>query len=359
MTRQELEDLRIGAPSRAVYDQVKARWDGMAKPLDGMGRFEELTARMGAVFGTPEFQIGKKSVLVLCADNGIVAEGISQSGQEVTAAVARSMGRGESSVCRLAKRAGADVIPVDLGIHSSEAIPGVLDRKILQGTRDFLKEPAMTEGETLAAVRAGMELALDCKERGYQLLAVGEMGIGNTTTTSAVAAALTGCPVEAITGRGAGLDDAGLRRKRQVISQALEQYGLGPEDPLRVLSTVGGLDLAGMVGIYLGGALARIPVVLDGVISVAAALAAEKLKPGVREYLIPSHKSKEPAAGRLLQQLGLDPVLDAGMALGEGTGAVMMFALLDLAMALYQNQTLFADMELEPYVRFETGEKED
>lgn len=352
MTRDELEQITIEKPSETIFRQIKAQWDHMAKPLDGMGRFEELTAQIGAVLGCAQFDICKKAVIVLCADNGIVAEGISQSGQEVTAAVASAMGKHMSSVGRMASFIGADVIPVDIGINQAQQIKGVLDRRIARGTRNFRQEPAMTEAEVLAAIQIGIELAASLKEQGYHLLATGEMGIGNTTTSSAVAAALTGCAAEEITGRGAGLSDEGLQRKQQVIKEALEHYQLKPEETLRILESVGGLDLAGMAGVCIGGAISHIPVVMDGVISVTAALVAERLKPGVRDFLIASHKSREPAAEKMLEELQLHPVIDASLALGEGTGAVMMFTLLDMAMNLYQKQTTFADIKVEQYTRF-------
>lgn len=352
MTGRELESLRIEAPSKEIFSQIKSEWDKMAKPLDGMGRFEELTAQIGAVHRKKQLDLHKKAVVVMCADNGIVEEGISQSGQDVTLAVSSFMGKNRTSVGIMAESIGADVIPVDIGINHRGKIEGVLDRKVALGTKNFMEEPAMTEQETLAAIQAGMELAASCKEKGYGLIAAGEMGIGNTTTASAVAAALTGCEVSEITGRGAGLSDAGLWKKRQAIAAALEKYQLKREETLRILETVGGLDIAGMTGLFIGGALCHLPVVMDGVISAVAALAAQRLKPGVRDYLIPSHKSREPAAGLMLKELQASPVIDASLALGEGTGAVMMFALIDMAMALYQKQTLFSDIGVEQYTRF-------
>ena len=209
----------------------------------------------------------------------------------------------------------------------------------------------MTEEETVRAIAAGIELVRDCRERGYRLLATGEMGIGNTTTSSAVTAALLQCEAEEVTGRGAGLTDQGLTRKQQVVRTALETYDLWHADAFTVLQTVGGLDIAGLTGMCIGGALWHMPVVLDGVISMAAALVAERLFPGVREYLIPSHLGKEPAAGKLADALHLSPVIHAGMALGEGTGAVMMFSLLDMAMSIYGQSATFSEIEVEAYKR--------
>ena len=283
-TRQELAQIRITAPEEAVRSLVKKHWDTLAKPLDGMGSFETITAQIGAILGTEQIDLRKKGVLIFCADNGIVEEGVSQTGQEVTLAVAKSMARKGSSVCKMAQSIGAETIPVDIGINSEESIPGVLDRKVRPGTRNFLKEPTMTEEETVRAIVTGIELVQDCKEKGYGLLATGEMGIGNTTTSSAVTAALLQCEAEEVTGRGAGLTDQGLTRKQQVVRTALETYDLWHADAFTVLQTVGGLDIAGLTGMCIGGALWHIPIVLDGVISMAAALVAERLFPGVREW---------------------------------------------------------------------------
>lgn len=351
-TREDLEQLKIEPPDEKIYREIKSRWDGLAKPLDSLGDFEPLLTRIGAINQDVTLDIGKKAVIAMCADNGIVEEQISQSGQEVTAKVAAAMGKKTSSVCRMAAVVGADVIPVDIGINQKEEISGVLPCKVAYGTKNFLKEPAMTEEETLRAIETGIKLAADCKSRGYRLLATGEMGIGNTTTSSAMAAAMLPCAVPDITGKGAGLSDAGLCHKIEVIEQALERYELKENETFRILSTVGGLDIAGLTGVFIGGAVSRIPVVIDGVISAVAALTAERLVPGVRDYVIPSHKSREPAAERILKALGAVPVIDAGMALGEGTGAVLMFGLLDTARAIYGERITFADIDMEPYRRF-------
>ena len=351
-TRDELEQIRIEPPDEQIRGNVQRHWDAIAKPLDGMGRFEKLIAQIGAITRTEQVTLSKKAVLMFCADNGIVEEGISQSGQDVTTAVAVSMGKKQSSVCRMAKVAGADTFPIDIGINSTEEIQGVLNRKIRCGTRNFRKEPAMTEQEMIRAIATGIELVRQCRQQGYDILATGEMGIGNTTTSSAVTAALLQEPAERVTGRGAGLNDAGLQRKRRIITEAIKKYDLEHADALTILKTVGGLDLAGLTGMCIGGALYRVPIVLDGVISMAAALTAERLVPGTKAYLLPSHKGKEPAAALLADALGMEPVIDGGLALGEGTGAVMMFSLLDLAMSIYEANTTFSEIQVEQYTRF-------
>ena len=344
--------MEIVPPDEAIQQQIKKNWDSLAKPLDGLGMFETIFARIGAMQGNIVPDIRRKAVLVMCADNGIVEEHISQSGQEVTAAVTANLGIHNTSVCKMAKKAGAEVIPVDIGVNTETEFSGVRECKVRMGTRNFREEPAMTEAEAEQAIAVGMELVRECKEAGYTLLGTGEMGIGNTTTSAAMAAALLGVSAETVTGRGAGLSDAGLLHKQQIVQEALEKYRLTKEEPMRILCTVGGLDIAGLCGVFLGGAKYHVPIVADGVISAVAALTAERLAPGTREYVIPSHRGKEPASDLLMRELQLNPVIDAGLALGEGTGAVMMFSLLDLAMTLYESGATFGDFEIEQYERF-------
>ena len=351
-TREGLEKLKVKAPDKEIRKNVLSNFDHVAKPIDGLGRFEALTAQIGAIQGTEIIDISQKAVIIMCADNGIAREGISQSGQEVTLAVVRSMANKKSSVGKMAEIVGVDTIPVDIGVNHKDSIPGVLDRKISLGTRNFRNEPAMTEEEAIKAIFTGIEMVFDCKEKGYKILATGEMGIGNTTTSSAVTVALLGCEVAEVTGRGAGLSDEKLVHKQRIISEAIDKYELKEADALQILETVGGLDLAGLTGVCIGGALYHVPIVLDGVISMVAALLAERIVPGTKEYLIPSHKGKEPAAERLAKELGVEPVIDGNMALGEGTGAVMMFSLLDIALSVYEDRTTFSDIKIEQYERF-------
>ncbi len=351
-TAEDLKKLTVDQPDEKIYKKVLDNWDRVAKPLDGMGRFETLTAQIGAIQGTEQMDISRKAVLILCADNGIVEEGISQSGQEVTLAVAKNMGKNKSSVGKMAAFAGIDTIPVDIGINCAGAIPGVVNRKVCRGTRNFRREPAMTRKEAVQAIYTGIEMVSHCREKGYGILATGEMGIGNTTTSSAVAAALLGCQAAEVTGRGAGLEDERLAHKQSVIEQAIEKYGLKEADPMVILEAVGGLDIAGLAGVCIGGGLFHIPIVLDGVITMTAALVAERLVPGTKAYLIPSHRGKEPAAEKLARELGLEPVIVGNMALGEGTGAVMMLSLLEMALCVYREGAAFSDISIRQYERY-------
>lgn len=362
--RMLIRDLLTGRRQIEPVDEVcrrevKGRWDKTAKPLDSLGRFEELTAAIGAAQRTADIDIQKKTLIVMCADNGIVEEGISQSGPEVTRAVSEAMGKRCSNVCKMAAKAKIEVCPVDIGIAGEVPVEGLLQKKVRPGTRNFAKEPAMTAEETVQALQVGMDVAMKAIRGGSRLLCIGEMGIGNTTTSAAVAAALLHCPAETMVGRGAGLDDGRLQKKVQVVSEAIGRYQLYRAEPLEVLAAVGGLDIAGMAGVIIGGACGHVPVVLDGVISCVAALLAVRLFPKVRGYLLASHQSKEPAAAQIIKELGLSAVIDGQMALGEGTGAVMLCTLLDLALTLYEKPLTFGDIQIDSYTRFATGENKE
>ena len=344
-----MEKLKIIPPDAQIYAQVKASWDKIAKPLDGLGQFETMFAQIGAITGSSSLSIEKKVILTMCADNGIVAEGVSQSGQKVTAVVAGFMGQQASSVGKMARRAGVDVIPVDIGINTKETLPGVRDCKVMQGTRDFLQEPAMTEEEALQALSVGIDLVRECKDKGYQLIGTGEMGIGNTTTSSMLVAALTGRTAEEVTGRGAGLTSEGLVRKINAIKKAIALNNPDRSDAIDVLAKVGGLDIAGMAGVFIGGAALGMPVVMDGFISCVSALIAMRICPAARDYILASHVSNEPAAHLILENMGKEAIIHADMCLGEGTGAVALFPILDLAAAVYHSMSTFDDIHVEQY----------
>lgn len=327
----------------------KKHWDQIAKPLNGLGLLEKSITRIVAIQQNEQISIAKKAVVVMCADNGIVAEGVTQSGSEVTAIVAENMAQGIASINRMADMAGADVIPVDIGIAGTVNHPGLINRKVSQGTNNFFKCQAMTREQTLTAILSGIQLVGELKEQGYQLLATGEMGIGNTTTSSAVSAVLLGRPADQLTGKGAGLSSAGMARKIQVIKEAITLHNPEPADPIAVLSAVGGLDIAGLTGVILGGALHRIPIVLDGVISLTAALAAKRICPFCAMYMLASHLGKEPASKFMIAELELEPVIYADLALGEGTGAVLLFPMLDMVNQVYMENTTFADIHIGAY----------
>lgn len=327
--------------------QAQQRWDRVAKPLNSLGQLEKLIVQIAGVQNTADVRIDKRCALVFCADHGVVAEGVSQSGSDVTALVAQSVAEGSANVNLMAAVSNTDVFAVDMGML--RAVHGTIDKRIAAGTQNMALGPAMTREQAKAAVQAGYELVGEMKNRGYQLIATGEMGIGNTTASAAMACALLGCAPEELTGRGAGLSDAGLKRKRETIARALETNQPAAKDPLDVLAKVGGFEIAGMVGAFLGGMQHGMPVIMDGVISAVAALTAVRMKPQAREFILPSHISREPAMARIMDELGMLPILHADMALGEGTGAVALIPLLDMALKVYHGPHTFDDLGMAAY----------
>lgn len=355
MTKEELCKLHIEPLYETEQQKTRTRLDAIAKPLDGLGQFEKLLVQIAGITGTDEIRIDKRAILAMCADNGIVAEGVTQTYGDVTAIVAVNMATGRSSVNRMAAVGGTEVFATDVGIATEVNCDNLRNRKVRKGTADFLKETAMREAEALQAIEEGILWVRECKEQGYQILGTGEMGIGNTTTSTAVGCALLGLTPEEVTGRGAGLDDAGLARKKTVIARAIKKYDLYGKDALTVLRTVGGLDIAGIAGIFIGGALYRVPIVLDGMITAVAALVADRLVPGTRAFMLASHLSKEPITRRIMEELDLHPVIQADLALGEGTGAAMLFPLLDMALTVYRENDSFDEMQIDAYERFENN----
>lgn len=338
-------------PSAAAWAEACARWDRVAKPLGSLGALEDLIAQIAGIQRTADISLAPRCALVFCADHGVTAEGVAQSGSEVTALVACSIVEGTSNVSLMARIAGADVFAVDIGMAGDA--PGTIQRKIARGTANMALGPAMTREQAEQAVRTGMDLVGEMKGLGYRLIATGEMGIGNTTAGAAVICALLGLTPEKVVGRGAGLSDEGLHRKVNAVGRALTVNRPDPSDGLDVLAKVGGFEIAGMAGAFLGGMVHGVPVVIDGAISAAAALAAVRLCPEVRDFLLPSHMSREPAARFVFDALGLRPVLDADLALGEGTGAVLLFPLLDAAAAVYAGPHTFVRLGMTPYQRQE------
>ncbi len=330
-------------------DEARKRWNSLAKPLGSLGLLEDTIVQIAALTGNVDVDLSRRALLVFCADNGVVAQGVTQSDSSVTVAVAQALAAGESTVCHMARVARCQVIPVDMGILDFPGAPGVLDRRVRNGTADITQGPAMSREECIRAIEVGMELVREQKSAGVSILAAGEMGIGNTTTSSAVVSVLLGRPPKEMTGRGAGLSDQGLRRKIAAIEQAVKINTPDANDPVDVLSKVGGLDLAALCGVYLEGGSYRLPVLLDGFISTAAALCAVRLRPETSAALIASHVSAEPAGALLLEALGKKPLITAQMRLGEGSGAVAALPLLDMALAVYSSGHTFGKMGLEPY----------
>lgn len=330
-------------------NKAKKQWDSIAKPLFGLGRFEEIIIKIAGITGDSEVNILKKAVVVMCSDNGIVEEGVTQTDKSVTKIVAENIANGVASVAKMAQNANADVFAVDIGIASDTDCNKILHKKISYGTHNFLKQPAMSEEEVIDAIKVGIEIVKNLKDKGYSIIATGEMGIGNTTTSSAMASTMLNLEVEKTTGRGAGLDDNGFKRKKEVILSALNKYHLNQYDTLNILKTVGGLDIAGLVGVFIGGAIYRIPIVIDGLITAIAALAAARIIPEVKDILLASHIGREPAIIEIMKELELEPIINADLALGEGTGAVLLFPLLDMVMRIYSEKETFEKFNIDAY----------
>ncbi len=339
----------ITPPDENARAAAHAQWLACAHPLGGLGSLETMLEDAAALTGSAQLDFSRRAVLVLCADNGVIAQGVSQSDASVTAAVARGLARRETSVCRMAAVAQCEVVPVDMGIRDFEPCKGVLNCRIGNGTADITQGPAMTRAQAEQAILTGAELVRIQAEKGVRLIATGEMGIGNTTTSAAVTAALLGRSPAEVTGRGAGLSDEGLARKRAAVERALACNAPNPADALDVLAKVGGFDIAGLCGVFLGGAVYKVPIIADGLISTVAALCAVRICPAAAKAVFASHVSAEPAGKMVLDALGKAPFITAGMHLGEGTGAVASIPLWDMALAVYRDCYTFEGCGIEPY----------
>ncbi len=329
--------------------RAKSYLDSLAKPPGSLGRLEEIAAKIYAISKEKKLSIAKRCMIVCAADNGVVEEGVSCTPQSVTLMQTINIARGITGVGVLARAYKSDILVVDLGVNAKFKEPGVLDKKIRMSTENFYKKPAMKREEAIKAVNIGIKLAVEAKEKGYQILGVGEMGIGNTTTSSAVLAALLGFKseqVEQVVGRGGGLEDSDYLHKIKVIQTAIEKHQPLKEDPIDVLSKVGGLDLAGMTGVFLGAAYAKIPVVVDGFISAVAALCAKRLCKQSYDYMIGSHESYEKGYCLAMEELGLSSSLSLGMRLGEGSGCPIMFSVIDGALMVYNEMATFEEASI-------------
>lgn len=333
---------RIQPPDRRLLAQAQSRLDRLTKPFGSLGRLEELAAQYVMITGEVKPNVPHGVVFTFAADHGVVTEGVSAYPREVTPQMVLNFLRGGAGVNVLARHAGVDVRVVDIGVaYDFGAVPGLIQKKIMPGTKNFLSEPAMTRAQAEQAVMVGMELATQVAQEGVGLIGTGDMGIGNTTASAAITAVMTGRPVAEVTGRGTGIDDATHGRKVSVIERSLSLHRPDRTDALDVLAKVGGLEIGGLAGLILGAAAARVPVVLDGFIAGAAALVAVGLQPLCREYLIASHRSVERGHQAVLDHLGLKPLLDFDLRLGEGTGACLGMSLVFAAIRILTEMATF------------------
>ena len=354
----------------AVYVQ------SLAAPPGSLGKLTDAAVQLAGITGRVKNTVARRRVIVMCADNGVVEEGVSVTPRTVTLSQALNMTKHLTGMSSLAAHFGDEVEVVDIGIATPYEEQGVkiVQRRILRGTGNILKGPAMSRREALEAILVGIERAGKAKEDGMDVIGAGEMGIGNTTTSSAVLAALTGLRVEEVTGRGGGLTDEAFARKKDVISRALELHGLkrtsfcdagpGPRredpDPIDVIARIGGLDIAAMCGLCLGAAIYRIPVVIDGFISITAALCAQRLCGKARDFMFPSHVSAEAGYMLAAKELGLDPWLHLNMRLGEGSGCPLAFQILEASCALMNEMATFEQAQIDDgYLAALRGTKND
>jgi nicotinate-nucleotide--dimethylbenzimidazole phosphoribosyltransferase len=332
---------RVPAFDGAAAAAAQRALDLKTKPRGSLGRLEELACRLAGIRGRPEIGAVDPAIVVCAADHGIAAEGVSAYPQEVTEQMLRNFAAGGAAVCVLARRTGARLVVVDVGARRPVEDPAILDRRVRAGTANSARGPAMSQEEMRRAVAVGIELAGDLAAEGTGIVAMGEMGIGNSTAASALTAALTRAAPDGVCGRGTGLDDAGLERKRVAVWRALEANVVSPHDPLGAVAAVGGLEIAALAGLVLGCAASRVPVLLDGFITAAAALAAVCVQERCKEVLIASHRSPEPGHRLLLDVLGQEPLLDLGMRLGEGSGAALALPIVLSAAAILAEMTSF------------------
>ncbi len=338
---------RIRPPDPAFADQARARQAQLVKPPGSLGQLEALATRMAAIQATERPQAHPRAIVVFCADHGVCAEGVSAFPSRITHQHLRNFVEGGAAIAVLAKLTQSELVICDVGVDADVSdLPGIRHGKIRRGSRNFASEPAMTAEESAGAIQFGFETVCELAERGVRAIAIGEMGIGNTTAAAAITAALTRQPPEAVTGRGSGLSAAGVARKAGVIRRALERHQPRADDPLDILAKVGGFDLAAMCGAFLGCAAQGCVAVADGFVSTAAAALAIACAPAAREFMTFGHRSSEPGHQFLLSLLEATPILQLDMRLGEASGAALAFSILDAACRLHAGMATFAEARM-------------
>lgn len=334
----------IPSPDIAAAEQARLRQGQLTKPAGSLGRLEDLSIQIASIQGSIKPDVSRKAVVVMAGDHGVALEGVSAYPPEVTPQMVLNFVHGGAAINVLARLAGARVSVVDMGV--AYAFPpgsGVIDRKIANGTQNMAKGSAMTRQQAEQALTSGMEIAWQEIDRGLDIIATGDMGIGNTTPSSAMAVVFTGELAVRVTGRGTGVTDKGLAAKVAIIEQAIRINQPDKTDPVDVLAKVGGFEIGGLAGLIIGAASRRVPVVVDGFISTAAALLAVELVPDVRPYLIAAHRSVEIGQRAMLEKIGIEPLMDLNLRLGEGTGAALAFNLIEAAVRILNEMATFAD----------------
>lgn len=342
MAGLEVQFPAIAPRNQEASEQTRQHVDQLTKPLGSLGRLEELAVELAGMTGETFPVVTPPGVLVFAADHGVAAEGVSAYPQEVTAQMLLNLVNGGAGINVFARQIGAIQKFIDVGVAVEVEAPGIIKRRIKAGSGNMLKEAAMSADEAQRALAIGIEMAEQIIDEGAKVLIVGEVGIGNTTASSAILAALTGADPDEIVGRGTGLDDAGWQRKKAVVREALALHRPDADRPLDVLAKVGGLEIGAMAGAMIGAAARRVPVLLDGFIATVAALLAVRLAPGVADYLIAGHRSQEPGHTYVLNVLGKQPLLDLNLRLGEGSGAAVAFSIVEASSRMVREMATFA-----------------
>ena len=339
--------------SRNIYplekkymQQAQARLDRLIKPTGSLGKMESICAQLAGIYGKKYFDTSKKIIISFAGDHGVYEEGVAPDPQNITILQFQNFPKRINGVGTISKFVGADVLAVDVGINCDEKIEGVLDYKIRKGTSNMAKGPAMTRKEAEKCISIGIEMAEKCIQDDYTVIGIGEMGIANTTPSTAIISVFADCDPKEITGMGAGLKKELIMHKADVIRKSIELNKPNPKDAIDVLSKVGGFEIGAMAGVIIGCAANRIPVVLDGFISYAAALLAYHINPKTKEYMIASHLSAEPGAKKALDMMGLKPFLDMDMRLGEGSGAALAFNIIEASNYVYKNMATFDEIDM-------------
>lgn len=330
---EELKKLLSGIENldREAMSRCRDYIDHLSKPIGSLGVLEDIVIKLSGIKGEQVKEIKKKNIVIMCADNGIQESGVSSCPREVTASVTENFVKGTTGVCILSKYYNSDTTIVDIGVDKDFNNPKIINRKIRYGTSNMSKGPAMTREEAIKAIKTGIEIVRDLKVQGYDLIGTGEMGVGNTATSAAIISVFSGIDSDLIVGKGSGLTEDGLSHKKDMVKKSIEVNRPKKEDAIDVLSKVGGFDIAGLCGVFLGGAIYRIPVVIDGLISSAAAICAKELNPKASDYMFASHLSAEPGARYAMKALELEPMFNLGMRLGEGSGCPIAFGIMESA----------------------------
>ncbi len=338
-----MEGIHIKGVDNSLLAIARQRLDSLTKPQGSLGRLEEFARRIVAITGSPMPHLfEKRAIFVFAGDHGVVDEGVSLFPKEVTVQMVHNFLSGGAGINVLARHAGAEVVVVDVGVdHDFADEPGLIRRKVVRGTKNMRKGPAMTRNEATRSIETGVALAREYADRGYRLFGTGDMGIGNTTPSSAIASVMTGTPAADVTGKGTGISDDSLTCKVTVIEDAIALNRPDPNDPVDVLAKVGGAEIGGIAGLVLGAASLGIPVVIDGLISTAGAIIAWALEPAAADYMFAAHNSVEKGHRVMLQRMGLEPILDMGLRLGEGTGAALAITLIEAGLKIYREMATF------------------